>query len=98
MSTSTDLLVVGSGTGLAAALAAHEHGLSVLVVEKSNSPRHRARHLAGFMACCPAVRRNLAMVQMVDALQIVPHVVFHCLIVTTSTQVGAGSGPGSRSL
>jgi succinate dehydrogenase/fumarate reductase flavoprotein subunit len=30
-----DLLVVGSGTGLAAALAAHELGLSVLVVEKS---------------------------------------------------------------
>lgn len=30
-----DLLVVGSGTGLAAALAAHEKGLSVLVVEKS---------------------------------------------------------------
>ncbi|MEN3220536.1 3-ketosteroid-delta-1-dehydrogenase [Mycolicibacterium porcinum] len=31
-----DLLVVGSGTGLAAALAAHERGLSVLVVEKSS--------------------------------------------------------------
>lgn len=31
-----DLLVVGSGTGLAAALAAHELGLSVLVVEKSS--------------------------------------------------------------
>ncbi|MGV0815577.1 3-ketosteroid-delta-1-dehydrogenase [Mycolicibacterium boenickei] len=31
-----DLLVVGSGTGLAAALAAHEQGLSVLVVEKSS--------------------------------------------------------------
>ena len=31
-----DLLVVGSGTGLAAALAAHECGLSVLVVEKSS--------------------------------------------------------------
>ncbi|GAY16778.1 3-ketosteroid-delta-1-dehydrogenase [Mycobacterium sp. shizuoka-1] len=30
-----DLLVVGSGTGLAAALAAHERGMSVLVVEKS---------------------------------------------------------------
>lgn len=34
--TSVDLLVVGSGTGLAAALAAHEQGLSVLVVEKSD--------------------------------------------------------------
>ena len=34
--TDVDLLVVGSGTGLAAALAAHEHGLSVLVVEKSS--------------------------------------------------------------
>lgn len=33
--TSVDLLVVGSGTGLAAALAARELGLSVLVVEKS---------------------------------------------------------------
>ncbi|QEN14405.1 3-ketosteroid-delta-1-dehydrogenase [Mycolicibacterium sp. ELW1] len=31
-----DLLVVGSGTGLAAALAAREQGLSVLVVEKSS--------------------------------------------------------------
>ncbi|MBX8687305.1 3-ketosteroid-delta-1-dehydrogenase [Mycobacterium sp. 20091114027_K0903767] len=31
-----DLLVVGSGTGLAAALAAHQRGLSVLVVEKSS--------------------------------------------------------------
>ena len=33
--TDVDLLVVGSGTGLAAALAAHEQGLSVLVIEKS---------------------------------------------------------------
>lgn len=33
--TEVDLLVVGSGTGLAAALAAREQGLSVLVVEKS---------------------------------------------------------------
>ena len=30
------MLVIGSGTGLAAALAAHERGLSVLVVEKSS--------------------------------------------------------------
>lgn len=30
-----DILVVGSGTGLAAALAAHEHGANVLVVEKT---------------------------------------------------------------
>ncbi|ORW04371.1 3-ketosteroid-delta-1-dehydrogenase [Mycobacterium kyorinense] len=30
-----DLLVVGSGTGMAAALAAHECGLNVLIVEKS---------------------------------------------------------------
>jgi succinate dehydrogenase/fumarate reductase flavoprotein subunit len=30
-----DLLVVGSGTGMAAALAAHERGLNVLIVEKS---------------------------------------------------------------
>ncbi|MEB4211533.1 3-ketosteroid-delta-1-dehydrogenase [Mycobacterium sp. 94-17] len=34
--TSVDLLVVGSGTGMAAALAAHESGLSVLIVEKSS--------------------------------------------------------------
>jgi 3-oxosteroid 1-dehydrogenase len=31
-----DLLVVGSGTGMAAALAAHECGLTVLLVEKSS--------------------------------------------------------------
>ena len=31
-----DLLVVGSGTGMTAALAAHELGLSVLIVEKSS--------------------------------------------------------------
>src|SRR5690625_4342857 len=30
-----DVLVVGSGTGMAAALAAHEQGLNVLVVEKT---------------------------------------------------------------
>jgi 3-oxosteroid 1-dehydrogenase len=34
--TVVDLLVVGSGTGMAAALAAHECGLTVLVVEKSS--------------------------------------------------------------
>jgi succinate dehydrogenase/fumarate reductase flavoprotein subunit len=34
--TSVDLLVVGSGTGMAAALAARELGLSVLIVEKSS--------------------------------------------------------------
>jgi len=34
--TCVDLLVVGSGTGMAAALAAHESGLSVLIVEKSS--------------------------------------------------------------
>src|SRR6478736_1042309 len=31
-----DLLVVGTGTGMAAALAAHERGLTVLIVEKSS--------------------------------------------------------------
>jgi succinate dehydrogenase/fumarate reductase flavoprotein subunit len=31
-----DLLVVGSGTGMAAALAAHDRGLNVLIVEKSS--------------------------------------------------------------
>ncbi len=35
--TTVDLLVVGSGTGMAAALAAHERGLSVLIVEKSST-------------------------------------------------------------
>ena len=30
-----DLLVVGSGTGVAAALTAHESGLTALIVEKS---------------------------------------------------------------
>lgn len=30
-----DLLVVGSGTGMAAALAAHELGLSAMIVEKT---------------------------------------------------------------
>jgi succinate dehydrogenase/fumarate reductase flavoprotein subunit len=34
--TEVDLLVIGSGTGMAAALAGHEKGLSVLVVEKSS--------------------------------------------------------------
>ena len=34
--TTVDLLVVGSGTGMAAALAAHEAGLRVLIVEKSS--------------------------------------------------------------
>ena len=34
--TCVDLLVVGSGTGMAAALSAHEQGLSVLIVEKSS--------------------------------------------------------------
>ncbi len=34
--TSVDLLVVGSGTGMASALAAHECGLTVLIVEKSS--------------------------------------------------------------
>lgn len=33
---SVDLLVVGSGTGMAAALTAHEQGLKVLIVEKSD--------------------------------------------------------------
>lgn len=33
--TDVDLVVIGSGTGMAAALAAHERGLSVVIVEKS---------------------------------------------------------------
>jgi succinate dehydrogenase/fumarate reductase flavoprotein subunit len=35
--TTVDLLVVGSGTGMASALAANERGLSVLIVEKSST-------------------------------------------------------------
>lgn len=31
-----DLVVIGSGTGMAAALAAHEHGLDTLIVEKTD--------------------------------------------------------------
>ncbi|MBN9636792.1 MAG: FAD-binding protein, partial [Actinobacteria bacterium] len=34
--TTVDLLVIGSGTGLAAALSGHESGLNVLVVEKAS--------------------------------------------------------------
>lgn len=34
--TTVDLLVIGSGTGMAAALAANERGLKVLIVEKSS--------------------------------------------------------------
>ena len=34
--TEVDLLVIGSGTGLAAALSAEELGLDVLVAEKAN--------------------------------------------------------------
>ena len=34
--TTVDLLVIGSGTGMAAALAARERGMSVLIVEKSS--------------------------------------------------------------
>lgn len=33
---SVDLLVVGSGTGMAAALAANELGLSTLIIEKTS--------------------------------------------------------------
>ncbi|MBU3066584.1 3-ketosteroid-delta-1-dehydrogenase [Nocardia sp. NEAU-G5] len=35
-STTVDLLVIGSGTGMSAALAAKEHGLDVLIVEKTD--------------------------------------------------------------
>ncbi|MDA3644013.1 3-ketosteroid-delta-1-dehydrogenase [Saccharopolyspora indica] len=34
--TTVDLVVIGSGTGMAAALAAHERGLDVLIVEKTD--------------------------------------------------------------
>jgi 3-oxosteroid 1-dehydrogenase len=56
--TCVDLLVVGSGTGLAAALAAHELGLSVLIVEKSSYVGGSTARSGGalWLPACPVLR------------------------------------------
>lgn len=53
-----DLLVVGSGTGLSAALAARELGLSVLVVEKSSYVGGSTARSGGalWLPACPVLR------------------------------------------
>ncbi len=56
--TSVDLLVVGSGTGMASALAAHELGLSVLIVEKSSYVGGSTARSGGalWLPACPVLR------------------------------------------
>jgi succinate dehydrogenase/fumarate reductase flavoprotein subunit len=56
--TTADLLVVGSGTGMAAALAAHEFGLSVLIVEKSCYVGGSTARSGGalWLPACPVLR------------------------------------------
>jgi 3-oxosteroid 1-dehydrogenase len=56
--TTVDLLVVGSGTGMAAALAAHEFGLSVLIVEKSCYVGGSTARSGGalWLPACPVLR------------------------------------------
>jgi 3-oxosteroid 1-dehydrogenase len=56
--TSVDLLVVGSGTGMAAALAAHELGLAVLIVEKSAHVGGSTARSGGalWLPACPLLR------------------------------------------
>ncbi|WP_082962327.1 3-ketosteroid-delta-1-dehydrogenase [Mycobacterium sp. E342] len=56
--TTVDLLVVGSGTGMAAALAAHEGGLSVLIVEKSPYVGGSTARSGGalWLPACPVLR------------------------------------------
>ncbi len=56
--TCIDLLVVGSGTGMAAALAAHELGLSVLIVEKSPYVGGSTARSGGalWLPACPVLR------------------------------------------
>jgi 3-oxosteroid 1-dehydrogenase len=58
--TSVDLLVVGSGTGMAAALAAHELGLSVLIVEKSSHVGGSTARSGGalWLPACPVLREE----------------------------------------
>jgi 3-oxosteroid 1-dehydrogenase len=56
--TCVDLLVVGSGTGMAAALAADELGLSVLIVEKSSYVGGTTARSGGalWLPACPVLR------------------------------------------
>jgi succinate dehydrogenase/fumarate reductase flavoprotein subunit len=56
--TTVDLVVVGSGTGMAAALAAHEFGLSVLIVEKSCYVGGSTARSGGalWLPACPVLR------------------------------------------
>ncbi|HYB83366.1 MAG TPA: 3-ketosteroid-delta-1-dehydrogenase [Mycobacterium sp.] len=56
--TAVDLLVVGSGTGMAAALAGHEVGLSVLIVEKSSYVGGSTARSGGalWLPACPVLR------------------------------------------
>ena len=58
--TTVDLLVVGSGTGMAAALAAHELGLSVLIVEKSGYVGGSTARSGGalWLPACPVLREG----------------------------------------
>ena len=53
-----DLVVVGSGTGMAAALAAHQGGLSVLIVEKSPYVGGSTARSGGalWLPACPVLR------------------------------------------
>ncbi len=56
--TTVDLLVVGSGTGMAAALTANEVGLSVLIVEKSSYVGGSTARSGGalWLPACPVLR------------------------------------------
>ena len=56
--TTVDLLIVGSGTGMAAALAAREVGLSVLIVEKSCYVGGSTARSGGalWLPACPMLR------------------------------------------
>jgi 3-oxosteroid 1-dehydrogenase len=56
--TTVDLLIIGSGTGMAAALTAHEFGLSVLIVEKSCYVGGSTARSGGalWLPACPVLR------------------------------------------
>jgi len=56
--TTVDLLVVGSGTGMAAALAAAERGLKVLIAEKSAYVGGSTVRRRAVAACESAPRRE----------------------------------------
>ena len=57
--TTVDLLVIGSGTGLAAALSGQESGLNVLVVEKSSDVGGSTARSGGAL-CMTTCRKALA--------------------------------------